>query len=102
MNLELWDICERRHRGNSESAKAQAQRRHKSAEQRARVLAAIESAGASGLTVDELAARWGVGANVVSGRFSELKAADRIVKHGTRKTRAGNSAGVFVVRLTPQ
>ena len=42
-------------------------------EQRARVLAEIGRAGRAGLTCKELAERWGVGMNAISGRFTELR-----------------------------
>jgi len=94
--LEL-DITRRKHGGNPESAQAHARRAGKWPQQRARVLAAIRLAGPQGLTCDELADKWGVGMNCLSGRFSELRKAGAIRKAGTRPTRSGNQAGVFVV-----
>jgi Mn-dependent DtxR family transcriptional regulator len=64
--------------------------------QRQRVLDAIRTAK-DGMTVDELSEMWQVGANVVSGRFTELKALGLIVTRGTRLTRAGCRAGVHHV-----
>lgn len=93
--LEL-DITARKHGGNPQSAAAHRKRAHKGPQQRERVLAAIRLAGEQGLTCDELAERWGVGMNAVSGRFSELSRAGKITKNGTRPTRTGNRAGAWV------
>ena len=90
------DITANRHRGNPESVAAQKSRNRSAAQQRARVLEEIRRAKTLGLSSDELATKWGVGVNVVSGRFSELKAGNRIVKIGTRPTRLGRQAAVYV------
>lgn len=88
------DICARKHGGNEQSRRAFSA--DTAAIQRERVLAAIMQAGERGLTCDELAAKWGKAQNEISGRFAELKKESWIAKIGTRKTRSGNSAGVYV------
>lgn len=90
----VQDICERKHGGNPESAAAFDATT--TAMQREKVLKAIMAAGDAGLTVDELAAAWDTTPNAVSGRFTELKKENWIVKRGTRKTRSGKAAGVWV------
>ena len=92
--LPLWDVCARRHGGNEESRAARIACRVM--EQRDKVLAAVEAAGALGITCHELASRWGVSPHQISGRFSELKAAGHIRKAGTRKNTAGQRCGVLV------
>ena len=94
MTLELWDICERKHRRNPESRNAF--KTCNASQQRAQVLAAVQQAGRHGLTCHELADRWGVSAHQISGRFSELKKQGAIRKRGTRINSAGNSCGVLV------
>lgn len=96
--LFVWgeDVCSKKHGGNPESESAQEGRKGKAAAQRARVIEAIRASGARGLTVDELAASWNVAPNAISGRFTELKALGKITKAGTRKTRSGSRAGVYV------
>lgn len=88
-----FDPCAARHRGATDSVLAQ----HRTgaaarAEQKARVLAAIESAGETGLTVDELAVAWDTTPNRISGRFSELRFERRILPAGRRATRTGHTA----------
>ena len=97
MTLELWDVCERKHRGNAESQAAR--KRCNTAEQRERVFAAIREAGTEGLTCHELAARWGVSPNKISGRFSELKRNGLVRKNGTRTNDAGAKCGVIVAEV---
>jgi Fic family protein len=64
-------------------------------QQRERVFLAIkESPG--GLTVDELAAQWGVQRHTLSPRFSELKSRGLIQVIGQRPTPTGAMAGVYV------
>lgn len=92
------DITKNRHGGNSYSNGAQKERGIKAAKQRARVRTQITLAGKDGLTVDECAEKFGVPPNQVSGRFTELKALRMIEKHGSRKTRTGSLAGVWVAK----
>ena len=93
---ETPDICAGRHGGNEQSAQANERGATGRAEQRARVLAEIERAGRAGLTCKELAERWGVGMNAISGRFTELKTSGDIWQavddNGNRIVRDGSSA----------
>lgn len=79
------------------------------AQQRGRVLGAIKAVGDHGLTCDELAERWGVPPNQISGRFTELAGdiddgpwIEKRQRNGrtiTRKTRSGKAAAVwFAIR----
>lgn len=86
------DICANRHRGAPTSRLAQLDRAGRAHDQRARVHLAILDAGPAGLTVDELAARWGQPPNRLSGRFTELKATGLLQIAGHRRTRAGSMA----------
>lgn len=101
------DVCAGRHGGDPQSTTAHAMRRGKADAQRQRVREAIRATKAHGLTVDELSARWGVPPNAISGRFTELKGPRfrAIVKRGTRKTRTGAPASVWIdpayAHLTP-
>jgi DNA-binding transcriptional regulator YhcF (GntR family) len=63
-------------------------------QQRERVFSAIREAGADGLTVDELAANWGVQRHTLSPRFTELKSKGSIRVIGQRPTPTGAMAGV--------
>jgi len=87
-----FDICQNRHRGNAQSVAAFS---GDTSQQRMQVLEAIREAGSHGLSCDELSAKWGVGCNAISGRFSELKMTGLIVKSGLRPTRAGKNAAVY-------
>jgi hypothetical protein len=88
-----FDICSARHQRSPESVAAF---NPESAESdRKRVYQAIVDAGGVGLTCDELAAKWGVGQNQISGRFSWLKLQGLIQQNGTRETRAGKQAAVY-------
>lgn len=93
--LPLFDICSGRHRGAPTSRLAQLDRVAHAAQQRARVHQAILEAGAAGLIVDELSARWSVPPNSISGRFSELKAGGLLRIVELRRTRAGSSAMAY-------
>lgn len=89
----VQDICARKHGGNPESAGAF--NAVATNIQRERVFKAIELSGVEGRTVDEISEAFGVPPNAISGRFTELKKENWIVKIGTRKTRSGNAAGVY-------
>ena len=78
-NGPLFDICEARHKGSPESKSANKRISACKSDQREKVYHAIARTGNDGLTVKELGLYWGVGINTISGRFSELKAEDRIV-----------------------
>lgn len=95
-NFDQRDICANRHGGNPQSKAANCRVGYTKAEQRRHVLTFIQVRGALGATTDEVAAGMGKPPNAVSGRLTELKAAGLIVKCGTRRTRSGCSAGVFV------
>jgi predicted Rossmann fold nucleotide-binding protein DprA/Smf involved in DNA uptake len=103
MNNTPTDITANKHGGNPESEAAHKKRKPTAKAQRERVYRAILAAGLDGMTVHELAEKWNVAPNQISGRFSELKADGRIEKVGARKNKNGNSGGVCVaVELMPQ
>lgn len=89
--LELFDVCAARHKGNAESVAANRRNSMHRTRQQAEVLEAVRAAGENGLTCRELAERWGVGMNTISGRFSELKRAGLIRNAGVR-----DGCGVYV------
>ena len=76
------DITSRRHGGNvqSELAFERASQSGQIKTDRQNVLKAVESQGTHGLTCKELAEKWGVDMNRVSGRFTELKKQGKIMK----------------------
>lgn len=74
------DFCERKHGGNAESEAAFKRMAPTIPAQRAMVLDMVRNAGPEGLTCKELAARLGVGMNVISGRFTENRVARDIVR----------------------
>ena len=91
MKFELLDdICRKRHGGNENSEAANEKAAPNKASQRAKVFAAIKTEGS--LTCRELAERWGVGLNQISGRFSELKKQGKIYQSGRR-----NGCGVWFI-----
>ena len=85
------DITKNRHRGSVNSIAAFAAIQEKLPRERARVLEEIDSSGLIGITCKELAEKWGVGMNVISGRFSELKKKRLITKIDRRE-----GSGVFI------
>lgn len=88
-----------RHRGNAESRDAFEAIKGKLPAARARVLEFVRSRGEQGATTDEVAAAFGVGANVVSGRLSELKRDGLLVPTANKRvTRNGQNARVFVAK----
>lgn len=91
------DITRNRHHGNQESKEAFLAVQDALPEARAKVLDFIRAQGERGATTDEVARAFNVGANVVSGRLSELKKAMLIKDSGERrKTRSGKNAAVLV------
>jgi len=90
---ELFDICERKHKGNPESRLAFNVVKDKISATQERILNAIKSS--DGLTCDELAVMFNATPNEISGRCSELKRDGKIYKSGTRKTRSGCSAAIL-------
>lgn len=98
---ELWDhkdVTQNRHKGAETSVKAHKRIRSGLQARREAIYASIKSYGiaTNGITVDELAYFWKTTPNAISGRFSELARDGRIKKIGTRKTRSGCSAAVWV------
>lgn len=89
------DPCAARHLGAAESCDAWRRLLADLPERRAAVLAEIASAGPEGMTVIECAAALATTPNVVSGRFTELRAAGLIRRRGDRR---GDSAVHVVVR----
>jgi hypothetical protein len=83
--LGLFDVTATRHRGNLESMEAYKRFKPKQADQRQMVYGYVSRAGRAGITCRELATLLDVGMNQISGRFSELKASQRIVKVGVRE-----------------
>jgi len=81
--MPLFDICEARHRGNSESQDANPATAAKRDAWK-RILAALAIKPA---TSKELAEELGYGDQIhrISGRLSELKAMKEIVKTGVRR-----------------
>jgi hypothetical protein len=82
-----YDICRNRHGGDpaSEDVNREIENSGAKNRQRARVYAAIVQTGDNGLTCKELAARWAVGMNTISGRFSELLKDGRVRKTDRRR-----------------
>ena len=98
------DITSGRHGGNPESEAAQADREHRAQSQRTKVWLEVHHAGFRGLTVDELAEKWGAEVNRISGRFTELcrdgvieRQNDSEGKRITRRTRSGSQAAVWFI-----
>jgi predicted transcriptional regulator len=91
--LPLWDVCANKHKGNAESKEANAKASSGKLQMREYVLLNIEKAGDYGLTCKELADKWGVGMNTISGRWTELKAAGLIEQIGRR-----DGCGVYVIK----
>ena len=90
------DICINRHRRSDTSMLAD--KRVAKGKDREQVFAYIKEAGAYGHTLDEVSVLLDRPCNCISGRFSELKKAGRIVASAeTRKTRTGSWAHVYVV-----
>ena len=81
------DICKSRHGGNENSVKANEKLGLNKAKMRIAVFIQIGVAK-DGLSCKELAKLWGVGMNVISGRFTELKKEGRIEKIGSRENSA--------------
>ncbi len=65
-------------------------------EQRRRVLDFVAKCGTNGATLDEACVALGTTPNQISGRFTELRKLGYIVRTGSRKTRSGNAAAVYI------
>lgn len=90
------DICINRHRRSDTSMLAD--KRVKKSRDRELVFGYIKEAGPYGHTLDEISVLLDRPCNCISGRFSELKKAGRILATElTRKTRTGSWAHVYVV-----
>ena len=96
-------ITRRRHGGNPESVAAHPDLFQRQS-QRNRVWLEVHQAGFRGLTVDELAEKWGAEVNRISGRFTELcrdgvieRQNDPEGKRITRRTRSGSQAAVWFI-----
>lgn len=84
----MKDTTESKHKGNPQSVEAFREMVENLPEQRQRVWKAIGHAGKSGISAKELALSWGVGMNVISGRFTELKRMGLIYQVGIRNRSA--------------
>lgn len=91
---DLWDICERKHGGAETSAEANARIAPHKAAARAEILDAIRAA-ADGMTLDELAERFGKASHKISGRVTELLKLELIVVAGKRKNAGGSTVRVY-------
>lgn len=90
------DICARKHGGNEQSKGAFNAKYPFVPSQRSHVFGRIMLSGNLGRTVDELAQYLETTPNAISGRITELRIMGKIEKRGTRKTRSGCSAAVWV------
>jgi predicted transcriptional regulator len=90
------DICINRHRRSDTSMLAD--KRVNKNRDRELIYNYVKSSGAYGLTLDEMSIVLDRPCNCISGRFSELKRAGRIIASAeTRRTRTGSVAHVYVV-----
>ena len=93
---ELFDVCMRKHGGNKESTEAfEKIKNHLSHRQRI-IFDRIQAS--DGLTVDQLSLAMDTTPNAISGRITELRMKGKIEKHGTRATRSGCTAAVWVAK----
>ena len=98
--LNLFDVCAGRHRGNEQSRAANKIVK-KDAYYRSIVMY-LERAGERGATTEEMAAAFGVGPHCISGRVTELLAAEIITRAGdTRPTKSGSPASVHRLKRNP-
>ena len=97
MQLTLFstpvDPTARKHHGNALSRAAFDRVADHLQRMEALVLQAIAEASDYGLTMKELAKRWDVGQNAISGRATSLLAATRIKRNGQRR----DGAAVLVI-----
>jgi len=90
------DITINRHQG-SETSRLADVRANKSRD-RELIYGYLKAAGNYGHTLDEISVLLDRPCNCISGRFSELKKAGRIVASGLRRTtRTGSPAAIYVV-----
>mgnify|MGYP005814645955 CR=1 FL=1 len=88
-----FDVCARRHRGNSNSAVANRKLQRYKPNVRERIYAMIAANGQSGMTLREIAAAMNKLPHQISGRLSELKLERRIRQIGER-----DGFAVYVIR----
>ena len=89
------DITANFHKGNERSVEAHASIKPTKAALLQRVIYAIKAAGPKGLTSDEAEVITGLSHQTVSARFTELRAAARLVFVEKRKTRSGRYADAW-------
>lgn len=93
-NVVVNDVCENKHGGDAESTAAfQTVNRH---QDRTKILNLIIATEKQGATLDELSVVMQRAPNQISGRITELKVQNKIISSGTRKTRTGCTAKVYV------
>lgn len=89
------DITRNRHRRSETSMLAHA--RVSTSKDREQIYGYIKAAGTFGMTLDEMSIVLDRPCNCISGRFSELKRAGRILASALlRKTRTGSPARVYI------
>lgn len=79
------DPAHRKHGGNLESHLAHRKALTRKSHWYVLILRALREAKSNGWTAKELALRFGVGLNVISGRFTELRRMGLVVKLKTRR-----------------
>lgn len=89
------DVCAARHKGADTSV--QANKGVRKEHDRATVLAWLKASGGDGMTLDELSIKMNRTPNCISGRLTELRVRELIVRLVTRRpTRTGAGARVYV------
>lgn len=89
------DVCAARHGGVDTSVEAH--RRVKKTRDQSLVLSCLKAAGGDGMTLDELCVKMGRTPNAISGRLTELRIQELVVRLATRRpTRTGTGARVHV------
>ena len=91
------DVCARKHGGNEQS-KAAFRTIKDGLNMTQRIIFSVISRSTDGLTVDDICVMRGMTPNAISGRITELRIMGKIEKRGTRKTRSGCSAAVWVAK----
>lgn len=91
------DVCLNRHGGNPQSNAAFGRIEDHLNEAQQRVLNTIKCSD-DGFTVDELAVVGKTTPNAISGRITELRIKGKIEKKGTRLTRSGCKASVWIAK----
>jgi hypothetical protein len=89
------------HERNSETSREAAKQIEPSAQTlRQRILCEITARGAHGMTCDEVEVALAMRHQTASARIRELFLKDQIVSRGTRKTRSGRPANIWVKKTT--